>query len=270
MNLFEIMQSASGGEAFTKLAAQHGLSEADMRKAAEAFLPAFSAGLKRSTADPLALMTFMQQLALGPYAAVYRDPASALAARPGQYGDALSMMFGSSEAARAVAGQAAAYAGLAVEKMQELMAPLAAITLGGLATQARAANPMLDAMLKGFGLGPPEEKRATKGPLDRLEDDEEQREREKSAAAAFARMQEEMMRSGLAAFQAGAAGWQQAMSELAKRARPSTGNSAGEPRFDVSGRDLFGEAFESGLRVSEAYRREMEALLDRLASKKRP
>src|SRR5688572_24912067 len=112
MNLYEIMRAAGGGTAFPALAAQYGLSEEQIRKAMEAFLPAFSAGLKRSTADPLGLMEFMRRLTLADYAQAYRQPEKFFGV--GRKGDeTLGFLFGSPEIAEAVARQASAFTGLA-------------------------------------------------------------------------------------------------------------------------------------------------------------
>jgi hypothetical protein len=77
--------------------------------------------------------------------------------------------------------------------------------------------------------------------------------------AELARTQEEMMRTGLAALQAGTAAWQQALGQMAKGA-----GGTEKPEAQASGRNVFGEMFEPGLRLSEAYQREIEATLDRL------
>ena len=259
MNLFDIMRQAGGGSGFSALGSQYGLSEEQIAKAVQAFMPAFSAGLKKSTADPFGLMDFMQRLATGGYPQAYQDPDWASGAGRRQGEEALGFLFGSPEAARAIAAQASAFTGIAREKLAELLPALTAIMFGGLAKQAAAANPVIEAMLKQFHAGAPGA--AAKGPLDRYE--EEQAERD--GTGDLARAQAEMMQAGLAAFQAGTAAWQQAMSEMMKTAGGGAMTATGErPETKASGRDLFGEMFEPGLRLSEAYSREMEAVLQRL------
>jgi hypothetical protein len=264
MNLFEIMRGAGGGEAFAQLARQFGLSEDQIAKAVQAFMPAFSAGLKRSTADPFGFAEFMRKLAVPDFTRAYQQPDWAFGAGRGQGEDALAFMFGSPEMGRAVASQAAAFTGLAQEKMNELMPAVAAMTFGGLAKQATASNPFLDAMLKQFRAGETETSRAEKGPLDRYED--EQSARGGGAGAAdLARTQGEMMQAGMAAFQTGTAMWQQAMAEMMKSAGAAAGTADGKEAGPTpSGRDLFGDMFEPGLRLGEAYQREMEAIFARL------
>jgi len=122
---------------------------------------------------------------------------------------------------------------------------------------------MLDAMLKSFQSGAASPSPATKGPLDRYEEEQE-RAAGQEPGGDLARMQEQMMQAGLAAFQTGTAAWQQAMGEMMKSGGAPPGAAASG--VGASGRDLFGEMFEPGVRLSEAYRKEMEALLDRFAA----
>ena len=265
MNLFDIVRSAGGGEAFNTLARQYGLSEADMRKAVEAFLPAFSAGLKRSTADPPGLAAFMQLLAGAGVARAYAEPSFAFGGGRTEAEKALQLLFGSDEIARAVSSQASAFTGIAEAKLRELMAPLAALTLGGLAEQSKTANPWLEAMLQPFRAAAEAKPKTAKGPLDRLEEEQARHESQTSGAAELQRMQEEMIGAGMAAFRAGSAAWQKAMRENMSGAAPvapavSPEESAGAP----SGSDLFGEMFEPGSKLNESYRREMEALFQRM------
>ncbi len=263
MNLYEIMRGAGGGNAFPALAAQFGLSEEQVGKAMEAFLPAFSAGLKKSTADPLGLMEFLRRLAVPDYMEAYRQPAKFFGGGRGKGDDALGFLFGSPEMAEAVARQASAFTGLAQEKLAELMPAMAAMMFGGLAEQARTANPVLDAMMKEFRAGGAASAGAAKGPLDRYE--EEQARQEGDATADMARAQAEMMQAGLAAFQAGTAAWQKTMADMAKTTGGGAlAGDASRPETEPSGRDLFGEMFEPGRKLGEAYQRELAGLFDRI------
>jgi hypothetical protein len=263
MNLYDIMRTAGGGNAFTALAPQFGLSAEQVARAVEAFLPAFSAGLKKSTADPLGLMELFRRLAEASYAQAYLRPEQFFGAPRREGEDALRFLFGSPEAADAVARQASAFTGLAQAKLAEIMPVIAAIMFGGLAAQARAANPVLDAMMKEFQAGGSKRPDAPKGPLDRYEEEQEKRGRD--AAADLAHAQADLLKSGLAAFQAGTAAWQKAMGEMARTAGGGAlAGDASQPGTEPSGRDVFGEMFESGVRASEAYQREMEALLERM------
>lgn len=262
MGLIDVLREAGGGNAFRLIADTYGVSEADVRRAAEAFLPAFSAGIKQSTASLPGLSDFMRGIAAGAFANAFLNPASI---DPGGStgADALRILFGGADATQSIVEQASAFSGIPEERLRILMAPLAAMTLGGVARQATVANPFLDDMLKQFGMAEPERPKAAKGPLDKLEEEQVERERAAERVAELQRGQQQMMEAGLAAFQAGTAAWQKAMSDLAKAGKIA-GEPTDEPRIQGSGRDLFGEMFEPGLRISEAYQREMEALVERL------
>ena len=267
MNLFELMRAGGGGNAFSALAAQYGLSEDQVARAMQAFLPALSAGVKRSTDDPLGFLEFMRRLASGDYLKAYQNPGWAAATGRRQGDDALAFLFGSPDAARRLAGPAAAFTGLAQENLAELLPAMAAMMFGGLAQQSAATHPFVDAMLKQFGADEPE-RRAAKGPLDRYE--EEQAERERAAAADLGRAQGEMMRSGLAAFQAGTQAWQKAVGEMAKTMGGGTATGdADKGGAAPTGRAIFGEMLDPGLRLGETYQREMEAVLERLKPEKK-
>lgn len=206
MNLFDVMRSAGGGDAFSLLAAQYRLTEEQVARAAEAFSPAFSAGLKRRTGAPQDLMHFLQTLAAGSWAQAWRDPAWAAGSGRREGEEALSLLFGSPEVARAVAGLASAVTGLATEKLAELMPAFAALAFGGLAQQATQANPLFAAMLKQMQAGAPAAAQpaaraaaAAKGPLDRYEEEQARRERETavpSGPALFGEMLEPAQRLG--------------------------------------------------------------------------
>jgi hypothetical protein len=263
MNLYEIMRSAAGGEAFAALARQFGLSETEIAKAVEAFVPALSAALKQTTADPLGLMEFMRRMALGNFSQAYGNPMWGAGAGRAESEKALSLLFGSPEVARAVAKQAAAFSGVAQETMQKLMPAFTAMAFGGLAERAMAANPFLDAMLKEVRASA--RKPAAKGPLDRLEEEQARREAEDD----LARTQRDMMRAGFSALQAGTAAWQKAMQETTKGiiGGGAMAGDATQPETEPDGAKVFGEMFESGVRANEAYQRQMEELFGRLRQK---
>ena len=251
MNLFEIWRSAGGGNPYAALASHYGLSQEQMAKAVEAFLPAFSAGLKQSTADPLGMFELMRRMATGDWRRAYTEPAFAFGPGWRQGEEAMAFLFGSPAAARSVTEQAAAFSGLAQEKLRELMPALTAMMLGGLSSQAAAVNPMFDAMLKEFragGKAASSNQAKPKGPLDRYEEEQEGRE---GGAADLAAMQEAMTKAGLAAFEAGTAAWRQAGQVMGGGALAGNASQPGT----VTGRDAFGEMLEPGLRASESYLR---------------
>lgn len=266
MNLFDIMRNAGGGNAFATMAPQYGLSAEQMAKAVEAFMPALSAGLKRSTSDPFGLMDFMRRASTADYSRAYQNPGWAWTDGKGQGDDALAFLFGSQQAADAIAQQAAVFTGIPKQKLAELLPALAAMSFGGLASQAATMNPVLDGMLKKFR-AETSDKPAAKGPLDRYEEEQDKREREDAAKAEAARAQKEMVQAGLAAFKVGTEAWQETVAAMMKGA--GGGAVAGEkqsPETTASGESIFGELLEPGLRLGEAYRREMEKLVERSRS----
>jgi len=259
MNLFDIMQAAGGGNAFAEMARRFGLTEEQTRRAVEAFLPAFSAGLKRSTSDPLGLMKFMRHLSVGDYMRAYQNPAFAWGAGKAKSDDALSFLFGSPEIAQQLAEQASAFTGIDQRKLAEMAPTLAAMTFGGLAQQAASMNPALKGMMDAFGDTPARTPKG-KGPLDRYE--EEQENRDRAAAEKAAAAQAEMMQTGLAAFQAGATVWQEAVGSMMKTTGGGVATgTAGSPEAKASGEALFGEIFEPGRKLGDAYQRAMEDVL---------
>ena len=61
--LFDMLAQAQNGQGMELLARQFNLSQQQAQLAVEALLPAFSQGLKRNTADPYGLGTFMSAMA---------------------------------------------------------------------------------------------------------------------------------------------------------------------------------------------------------------
>lgn len=263
MNLFDIMRGAGGGDPFSAAAAQLGLTQEQVARAAEAFLPGFSAGLKKSASDPFGFTRLMQAMATGGFQRAYEDPSWAFSSGERKGEDALALLFGSREVAEKTAELAAAYTGLAQETLKKLQAPLAAMLLGGLAERSTAGNPVLEAMMSQMRAAMGGDAPKGKGPLDRWEDEHEAQAHAASGAADMERAQAHMMEAGLAAVEAGTAAWKDAMAAFTKGAgaAPSTGSAE-----SAAPSDLFGEMLEPGRRLGEAYQREVMAMLDRLSS----
>jgi hypothetical protein len=75
-NLFDILQSAQGGQAMENLARQFNLTQQQTQAAVEALLPAFSMGLKRQASDPAAMPNLFSMLG-GANPAAFQNPAAA-------------------------------------------------------------------------------------------------------------------------------------------------------------------------------------------------
>lgn len=131
MNLYEILANAQGGEAMASLARQFKLTEQQTQAAVDALLPAFSMGLKQMSAAPGGFGNLFGMMAQPNFQAMFESPqASAPAANAGN--DLLGMMFGSPEVSRAVAEQAAQYAGIGSAIMKRMLPVVAAMIIGGM------------------------------------------------------------------------------------------------------------------------------------------
>ena len=263
MNLFDMMRAAGGGQAFESLGRQYGLSPDQVARAVEAFLPAFSTGLKRSAADPLSFFEVMRRFGAGKYAGYYNNPGRPAGRTDGE--DALNLLFGSDEVIRAIAEQASRFTGIAEAKLRDMLPALAATLFGGLQQQSAAGNPALAAMFRHFsGAGldqtaaDPPRPAGAKGPLDRYEEEQEAKAREEAASNPFAHLQAEGMRSAMSAVTAGATTWADMMAKLA--GAPDTAAPGAQPK---AAPDIFGDMFEPGLRLTEAYERNIQAILER-------
>jgi hypothetical protein len=134
-NLYEILADAQNGEAMAKLGREYGLSPQQTQAAVAALLPAVSMGLKRSTATPEGLGNLFALMGAQPdLYAMYDDPQTAFS-REGQAAGnaALSKMFGSPDASRAIANQAQQMSGIGSAILKKLLPVIAGILISGLA-----------------------------------------------------------------------------------------------------------------------------------------
>jgi len=257
MNLYDMMRQAQGGEAFAALARQYGISEDEVRRAVEAFTPAFATALQRNAADPLGLFQFLQALAAGQHEQFYRSAEKAALPAGREEGEAvMGRLFGSRELARAIADQISAATGLAEAVVKEVMPALSAMMMGGLEAQARAGrNPMLEEVMRRVaamtGAGPSESETA--------QDNDPTRRQQGSlfpggiAGNPFERMFEAIYGSGL---------YGRGLGPGEPGGRVHAPEENPEPGVPRAGRDLFGELFEPGRKINEAYQRRIEALFD--------
>ena len=143
VNLYDILQSAQGGQAMDNLAKQFGLTAAQTQEAIEALLPAFSMGLKRQASEPDAAANLFAMMGGQPFAPAFDNPFEAFTPQAKQQGnDALGALFGSKDVSRAVADQAAALSGIGPQILKAMLPVIASILMGGLAKSA-SANPQL-------------------------------------------------------------------------------------------------------------------------------
>jgi len=134
-NLYEVLADSQDGEAITELGREFGLSSQQTEAAVAALLPAISMGLKRSTATPEGLGNLFALMGAQPdLYAMYDDPKAAFSREGRTAGNAaLSRMFGSPEASRAIADQAQQLSGISSAILKKLLPVIAGILISGLA-----------------------------------------------------------------------------------------------------------------------------------------
>ena len=130
--LSDLMRAAQGGAALNNMSHQFGLSLEQTQRAMEALMPAFSMAFRRNATDPMGFSNLMRMMATGGYASFFDQPAQAFTPFAlNQGNDIVAQLFGP-EAARRVADQAAAWAGIAPEIMKQMLPMTAAMLMGGL------------------------------------------------------------------------------------------------------------------------------------------
>ena len=160
-SLYEILDNANEGEAIAVLGRELSLTPEQTQSAVTALLPAISAGLKQSTAtvDGLGnLFALMGQQKDLP--ALFDDAKLALSPDGLAAGNlALSVIFGSPEASRAVVDQAQKFSGVNSNALEKMLPALTGIILSGLmrtgpsASAPLAAQAALSPLGTGGGLG---------------------------------------------------------------------------------------------------------------------
>lgn len=155
MTLFETLTRAQSGEAMQMMARRFDLSARQTEQAIEALMPAFSAGLKRNTADPAGVAGFMQALSTGRHARYFEDMQTAFQPPGIAEGNAiLGHLFGSKAVSRAVAAQAEQATGVGRQVLERMLPVIALTLMGGLFKQSTgqvspgpaSGNPVVDMM----------------------------------------------------------------------------------------------------------------------------
>lgn len=143
--LFDMMMQAQNGAAMEAVARQFNLAQEQATKAMAALMPAFSAGLKRSTSNPYDFVGLMQAVSSGNYARYFEDMSRAFTPEGISDGNnILAQLFGSKEVSRAVAAQAAQMTGIGQDIYQRMLPVLADTLMGGLfkQTTGQMASPV--------------------------------------------------------------------------------------------------------------------------------
>lgn len=130
-NWFDLMRQAQTSAALNAIAQQFHLSGDQPQRTMAAFMPAFAMGLQHAMAssDPARVL---QSMMGGAYQNFWQAAGNPLTPQAQQEGrKLLDQIFGSDEVSRRVAQQAASYAGISADTMQQLLPVLAGILAGG-------------------------------------------------------------------------------------------------------------------------------------------
>ena len=133
-NLYEILANAQQGQAMAGLSREFDLTPEQTQSAVAALLPAISIGLKRATATPEGLGNLFALMAQQPdlYAA-YDDPRAAFSPEARAAGNAaLSTIFGSPDASRAISAQAQNLSGVTSAILKKLLPIVVGMIISGL------------------------------------------------------------------------------------------------------------------------------------------
>jgi len=132
MSWFDLMRQAQGSPDLDTLARQFNLSTEQAQKAMAAFLPAFAMGMRQTSEinDP---MQIFRGLPASPFTEFWNQTTRAFTPQAQQAGKlVLDQMFGSDDVTRRVAHQAANFAGVGLETMQQMLPLMAGIFAGNL------------------------------------------------------------------------------------------------------------------------------------------
>lgn len=134
VNLFEIMQSAQGGNAYNNLAQQFGIGPEQAEQAVHAVLPAISMGLQQQAQTMDGWQNILSSLSQAQGSAeLFDSDGDGIPDNLQQQGqNALGAMFGGQAATDAVAAHAAQFAGIPASMMQQMLPMIASMVLGGL------------------------------------------------------------------------------------------------------------------------------------------
>src|ERR1044072_211021 len=134
--LFDRMLRAQDGAGMEAIAKQFNLAQEQATQAMAALMPAFSSGLKRTSANPYDLTAPMSSMVSGAYTKYFEDLTKAFTPQGTSDGNAvLEKLFGSKEVSRAIAAQAEQLTGIGQEVFKKMMPAMADTLMGGLFKQ---------------------------------------------------------------------------------------------------------------------------------------
>ncbi|ODN71695.1 DUF937 domain-containing protein [Methylobrevis pamukkalensis] len=128
----DLMRQAQNGRALENFASSFGMTPHDVEKLMATMLPVYAMGLQRSmtpAADPFG---FFAMLKTGPFRPAFESFETAMSAQAQDAGrEAMARIFGSKEAAKAVADQVALVTGIGNDIVARIMPAFTSTLLGG-------------------------------------------------------------------------------------------------------------------------------------------
>ncbi|SON54527.1 hypothetical protein HDIA_0986 [Hartmannibacter diazotrophicus] len=150
----DLMRQAQHGQAIENFASQFGMTPNDIEKLMATMLPVYAMGMQRRmtmpNADPFGLFALMRT---GPFKAAFDSYDAAVAKTTQDAGiEAMAKIFGSREAAKAIAEQAAMMTGIGTDIVNRMMPMMTSVLLGGLGKEIDKGPfvAMMEAWQKGF------------------------------------------------------------------------------------------------------------------------
>lgn len=127
------------------MARQYQLTPEQADAAVDALLPAFALALKQMASSPGGMAQLFNLMAQANYHAMRENPTYAFTPKGVEAGNNfLAAMFGSPEMSRAVAEQAAHFAGVGTAAMQQMLPAFAAMLMGSLSQSIPPSEPTQD------------------------------------------------------------------------------------------------------------------------------
>lgn len=143
MNLFDMIQSAAGGQAVNQVSNKFGLTESQTQMALKALLPAISGGLQRNAAKPEGLQGLLGALQGGSHDRYLENPD--VLTRPETVNDGnaiLGHLLGSKQMSRQVASHASQKTGISDGILKKMLPIVAAMAMGSLSKQTKEPDVM--------------------------------------------------------------------------------------------------------------------------------
>lgn len=262
--LFDMMMQAQNGTAMDGMAKQFGLAREQVAQGMAALMPAFSTGFKRSTTNPNDLGQLMATMISGNYTQYFENMAKTFTPEGISDGNSiLGQIFGSKEASRAIAAQAAELSGVGQDVIKQMMPAIATMMMGGLIKQGLGQMPpmgtywtgnpqanVFEQWMQTVGLQP-----KPKAPMEALFDNPFTQ-----SFQAFFATQATKKAEPVNAFTGNPF-----MEILEKMMAPGRADTPPEPQESAQVKkftDMVNTMFDSGLEVQKNYQKNMDAIFD--------